>query len=96
MTCGTHEVGLKQANQFELHDMIGNVWEWCRDWYDDTYYTGSPRKNPMGPESGAIRVVRGGGWFNDARNCRSANRGRDTADFRDDFLGFRLVLRPVQ
>lgn len=53
----------KKKNYFELCDMIGNVWEWCSDWYERTYYADSPESNPRGPEKGLYRVLRGGSWF---------------------------------
>jgi len=58
----THEVGQKRANGFGLYDMLGNVWEWVNDCYDENYYQGSPSQDPAGPTSGTLRVIRGGSW----------------------------------
>jgi formylglycine-generating enzyme required for sulfatase activity len=85
----THPVGQKEANAFGLHDMHGNVWEWCADWFGG--YPSGPVTDPTGPESGARRVLRGGSWVSTARGCRSAYRGRDTPVGRDQHLGFRAL-----
>ena len=87
----THPVGEKLANDWQLYDMHGNVWEWVQDWHADDYYKESPKENPKGPESGSDRVIRGGGWRGDAGYCRSACRDSDVPGRRDHGLGFRLA-----
>jgi formylglycine-generating enzyme required for sulfatase activity len=86
-----HAVGLKKPNAFGLYDMHGNVWEWCSDWYQDSY-SGLPTQNPKGPNSGTYRVLRGGCWYNSPQSCRSAGRIWSTPDNRGNSLGFRVVV----
>ena len=95
----THPVGQKLANPWGLHDMHGNVFEWCQDWLGD--YAGGVAVDPQGPASGSIRVIRGGcwsGWYgwDGARLCRSASRYVGYPDGSGDFVGFRVVLAPGQ
>jgi formylglycine-generating enzyme required for sulfatase activity len=92
----TCSVGNYENNAFGLHDMHGNVREWCADWYDYHYYRNSPTNDPSGPDSGTYRVVRGGAWSLYGRVCRSAYRGRAEPASRDWDRGFRVALVKVQ
>jgi formylglycine-generating enzyme required for sulfatase activity len=80
----THPVGEKKPNAWGLYDMHGNVWEWCQD----RYYGGAT--------SGSLRVYRGGSWLGIARYCRSANRLRNTPEYRDSSLGFRVLRSSIK
>ncbi len=75
----THEIGEKEPNTWGLHDMLGNVWEWCSDIYDETVY-------------GSYRIFRGGGWNDEERGCLATNRRRShPTAFKIDDLGFRIA-----
>ncbi|WP_435866661.1 formylglycine-generating enzyme family protein [Streptomyces yokosukanensis] len=72
------EVGAKRPNPWGLHDMLGNVWEWCWDIYDAEVY-------------GTYRALRGGGWFDEHWSCRASVRRRSHPTFRVDDVGFRIA-----
>jgi sulfatase modifying factor 1 len=85
----TLPVGRFAPNAWGLYDMHGNVWEWCSDWYDE--YSTVEQTNPEGPASGDVRACRGGSWYRDADECRSAKRYFYSPQTRSTDLGFRLV-----
>ena len=87
----TAPVGSYEANPWGLHDISGNVAEWTADWYDGSYYSKSPPRNPTGPSSGEYRVFRGGSWDYAPDNLRSANRSWGTPTLRRVVIGFRCA-----
>ncbi len=84
----TMPVGSYPPNAWGLYDMHGNAWEWCSDWHGE--YTTRVETDPKGPFAGTFKIRRGGGWFSDAKYCRSANRSTENPVFGES-IGFRLV-----
>jgi formylglycine-generating enzyme required for sulfatase activity len=76
---------------YGVYDLVGNVWEWVADWYDEYYYRRAPRRTPRGPADGEIRVVRGGSWFNFPHLNRVGYRGWYLPELRFVYLGFRCA-----
>jgi formylglycine-generating enzyme required for sulfatase activity len=93
----THPVGQKSPNGFGLYDMHGNVLEWCQDWWSDNL-PGGTEVDPQGSSMASQRVIRGGCWCSDGKDCRAAYRsamGTSPMDAGSD-IGFRVVLAPAR
>jgi formylglycine-generating enzyme required for sulfatase activity len=84
-------VGSYPPNRYGLFDMVGNLWEWCSDWYAADYYHHSPEHNPPGPECGALKTLRGGSWGGLDVQIRCGIRVGEFPDVSDSGVGFRLV-----
>lgn len=89
---GTRPVGTYPPNPFGLHDMAGNVWEWVADWYQNDAYAGGDVRQPVGPPSGTLRVLRGGSWVtHDVLQLRCAHRHKVPPDSYAYSIGFRVA-----
>jgi formylglycine-generating enzyme required for sulfatase activity len=89
---GTSPVGSFPPNPWGLYDMHGNVWEWCRDFYDEDYYKSTLQHNPMNQTKSPYRVMRGGAWDYCPTGMRSAKRGGDLPTSAGDARGFRCAV----
>lgn len=85
---GSYENGV---SPYGIYDMAGNVWEWVADWYSETYYQDSPANNPLGPDSGQSRILRGGMWMSNEGTLRTSYRYNVAPTYTDNFVGFRCV-----
>ena len=88
---GPEPVGLYAPNAYGLYNAGDNVHEWCADWYDDSYYSHSPERNPQGPTSGARRASRGGSWRHHIKVTRTAARSSIPPEFQYADYGFRIA-----
>ena len=87
-------VGSFPPNPLGLYDLSGNVWEWCEDWFDESFYTYSPVQNPYNSKEGTYRVIRGGAYDSVKKGLRCSFRNKHWPDFRSRNVGFRLVIAP--
>lgn len=87
----TTTVGSFSGNAFGLYDMHGNVWEWCQDVFDSQYYAQRVERDPVGPNVGGTRVLRGGSWADGGGSCRATGRGNISPESTGGHFGFRVV-----
>ena len=88
----TLAVGSKKPNVLGIHDMAGNVSEWCSDRYNEAFYATSPQDNPAGAAEGTNRVTRGGSWVDDEWSTRTMRRGSRPPTYKSNYAGFRLAI----
>ncbi len=88
----THPVGQLMPNKYGLYDMLGNVWEWCLDWYSESYINNSPYRNPKGPANGFLRVIRGGSYLNSSMGITTKFRNEAAPTKGFSAIGFRLAM----
>ena len=81
----------KEPNAWKLYDMLGNVWQWTEDGYNEKYYEQKEGKDPGGPPGGQYRTLRGGSWFNGPRVLRVSYRNWFAPSVRDDLIGVRCA-----
>ncbi|MBT3199987.1 MAG: SUMF1/EgtB/PvdO family nonheme iron enzyme [Phycisphaerales bacterium] len=86
----------KKPNTLGLYDMHGNVWEWCRDYYDAKFYASGKNVDPENTKESASRVCRGGAWSSSSTNCRSAKRAYRTSGSARSYIGFRVMIEAVR
>ena len=91
----TCKVGSYEPNPLGIYDMHGNVWEWCHDWFDESYFLNSPVQDPQGPAEGTVKTYRGGSWLHFGFFCRAAFRSGYTPQGGVSRLGFRVALVPL-
>lgn len=90
----TQPVSQKKANELDLYDMSGNVYEWVYNWYAP--YTPKEKVNPTGPKNGDYKVIRGGSWFDYPSHLRVSNRNNYSPDYKSDLIGFRYAKTPTK